>query len=219
MAFPTTLWGRIQQAGEGDEASLTSFVEQYRAPLLRYLRGQGLSHEDSEDVEQEVFLQLFSKDLLKVADANKGRFRSYLLGVTRWVLRERRTIQGAKKRGGGWRQASPEALHGIAAADPDPSFDANWFEGIIEAALADLAEEHAEQHRILQAQIQAPAASHQELSESLGITVGQVRVGLHRARGRLNRAVRAQLRRYVSSQEELDEEIACMVQTLGAFPG
>ena len=102
---------------------------------------------------------------------------------------------------------------------PDPSFDANWFEGIIEAALADLAEEHAEQHRILQAQIQAPAASHQELSESLGITVGQVRVGLHRARGRLNRAVRAQLRRYVSSQEELDEEIACMVQTLGAFPG
>ena len=219
MAFPTTLWGRIQMAGEGDEASLTSFVEQYRSPLLRYLRGRGLSHEDSEDVEQEVFLQLFSKDLLKVADANKGRFRSYLLGVTQWVLRERRTRQGAKKRGGGWKQVSPEALHGISSSDPDPNFDASWFEGIIEAALEDLAQEHAEQHRILQAQIESPAASHEELAQALGLTRGQVRVGLHRARGRLNRAVRAQLRRYVSSQEELDEEIACMVRTLGAFPG
>lgn len=61
-----------------DEVSWDEFHDRYGQLLYRYARGRGASHDDAEDVVQEVELGLFKALNGFEYDARKGRFRAYL---------------------------------------------------------------------------------------------------------------------------------------------
>jgi len=61
-----------------DQMSWDLFHERYGELLYRYARTRGATHEDAEDIVQEVELYLFKALDGFEYDARKGRFRSYL---------------------------------------------------------------------------------------------------------------------------------------------
>jgi RNA polymerase sigma-70 factor (ECF subfamily) len=211
--FQTTIWSELAGAGAKETAATDAFVTRYRPPLLAFLRRRGVSPEDAEDVAQEVFLRLFARDLLARADREKGRFRSYLLGVTTNVLGDRLRRARAQKRGGGHEHVSLHAI-GDAAADPkaNADFDACWVSHLVGRALEAVQRENARQHELLG--LAADGLAPREIAERLGRTPGQVRTDLSRARKRLATAVSAEVARYCSSQEEYEAELKAILGRL-----
>lgn len=72
MTFLIRLRDRLDQLSWGE------FDDRYRELLYRYARARGASHEDAEDVIQEVVMYLFKAMQGFKYDARKGRFRAYL---------------------------------------------------------------------------------------------------------------------------------------------
>src|SRR5688500_10426994 len=81
--FATTLWSVVLQAGgeKTTEAGLAleKLCGSYWFPLYEYVRRQGHSSEDSQDLTQDFFARLLERNYIRLADRNRGRFRSFLL--------------------------------------------------------------------------------------------------------------------------------------------
>jgi RNA polymerase sigma-70 factor (ECF subfamily) len=90
QAFATTHWSAVLAAGEKDSphahAALEQLCRTYWYPLYAYVRRKGHSAEDAQDLTQEFFARLLARNYLTVADRNKGKFRSFLLGALEHFL-------------------------------------------------------------------------------------------------------------------------------------
>lgn len=199
--FQTTIWERISAARGGERQAQNEFVTRYRPALLSFLRLKGAP--EPEDVAQEVFLRVFAQDLLERVDPSRGRFRSYLLAITRNVLSEQQRKDHALKRG---RDHTRVLLSEAVAVVEDPSFDACWCRDLLERALRTLEAEHPRQHRVLQLRL-LEDLPYQEVAERLQKPVEHVRVDVHRARQRLARVIRAEISTYCVTEEEIEDEL------------
>ena len=208
--FRTTLWTHLQAAGSGKSQAQNAFVGRYRAPLLGFLRGRGLEVHEAEDVAQDVFLRLFQRDLLRSADANKGRFRNYLLGITLRVLSETRRRQRAEKRGGDWERVPLDAAPPPAVS---AEFETLWLRELVRRALEEVLAKAPAQHKLLA--LASEGLSPSEIATQTERSPGATRVALHRARKRLAEAIRAEVARYCSSEEEFAEEMKVFSGYLG----
>ena len=81
--FVTTHWSVVLSARKQDSpqsaAALEALCRTYWYPLYAYVRRQGHSPHDSQDLTQEFFARLLQKDYLKAALREKGRFRTFLI--------------------------------------------------------------------------------------------------------------------------------------------
>jgi RNA polymerase sigma factor (sigma-70 family) len=211
--FETTMWSRIGEAEQGGAAA-EAFVGRYRKPLLIYLSRRGLSESDAQDLVQDVFLRLFEKNLLSKADRTRGRFRSYLLGITKNVLYKEQRKRSALKRGGGKGQVSLEQLGDVAAPEPDPEFDACWTQNLIQRALDGLKADNARQYGVLQLHLRGDL-SQKQMAETLDRTPAQVKTDLYRARQRLTKLIKAEIAHFASTQSEYDDEVASLLALIG----
>jgi DNA-directed RNA polymerase specialized sigma24 family protein len=104
VRFETTHWSMVVSAGRdrSPEASraLATLCQNYWFPLYAFVRRAGYSAEDAQDLTQEFFVGLLTKNYLAVADHQRGRFRSFLLGAMKHFLAKHERRQGAQKRGG-----------------------------------------------------------------------------------------------------------------------
>ena len=160
---------------------------------------------------QEVFLRLFSSDLLAKADEGKGRFRSYLLGVTTNILRQRNRRAQAAKRGGGQARVSLDAME-LDPVDPNsvsPDFDECWVAHLVARARETVKGESPRQHALLVRVSEGDTPL--VIAEAQGLDPGQVRVDLHRARKRLAKYIREEVARYGSSKEEFEAELGSIL--------
>ena len=102
--FATTHWSMVVLAGRKGSAeasrSLAVLCENYWFPLYAFVRRAGHTAEDAQDLTQEFFLRLLTKNSLAAADPQRGRFRSFLLGAMKHFLANQQRRQGAQKRGG-----------------------------------------------------------------------------------------------------------------------
>ena len=80
--------------------ALAALCENYWFPLYAFVRRAGYSAEDAQDLTQEFFVRLLAKNYLAVADRQRGRFRSFLLGAMKHFLANQQRRQGTQKRGG-----------------------------------------------------------------------------------------------------------------------
>ncbi len=105
QAFLTKHWSRVILAREGEEkqaeAALAQLCRDYWYPLYAYARRRGRSPQDAQDATQAFFLHIVEGGMLKRADAERGRFRTFLLsGMQKFLAKEHRR-ETAEKRGGG----------------------------------------------------------------------------------------------------------------------
>src|ERR1043166_3879325 len=82
--FANTRWSVILSAASKgasgqSSAALDQLCQIYWPPLYAYLRRQGETAHDAQDLTQEFFARLLEKDYLAAVDQSKGRFRSFLL--------------------------------------------------------------------------------------------------------------------------------------------
>src|SRR5688572_1037436 len=102
--FTTTHWSVVLLAGgetstEADRA-LDDLCRAYWYPLYAYVRRQGRAAEDAQDLTQEFFARLLERKHLRLADPERGRFRTFLLSSLKNFLINEWEKSRAAKRGG-----------------------------------------------------------------------------------------------------------------------
>jgi DNA-directed RNA polymerase specialized sigma24 family protein len=137
--FPTTHWSLVGRAGhDADEdrrQALGELLLQY-LPALRthLLYGKRLSPEDADDLLQEfVAGKILERNLIGRADAQLGKFRTFLLTALDRFLIDRVRQQAAKKRtpDEGTPQILGDRAELLAAEQPSDIFDVAWARSVI----------------------------------------------------------------------------------------
>jgi len=225
--FATTRWSLVLRAGAGasvsgaDEA-LASLCETYWYPLYAFLRSQGRSADEAQDLTQAFFTRMLEKRSIRRADPTRGRFRSFLLTSLKNFAANERDRELASKRGGATQILSLELetadgrfrLEPPSDETPETIFDRRWAVTLLDRALARLRAETVRggkpQHfDRLKAYLvgDQPQLSYAETASLLGMSEGAVKVAVHRLRRQFRDVVRDEIAQTVSSPEEIDDEL------------
>jgi DNA-directed RNA polymerase specialized sigma24 family protein len=224
--FATTHWSAILTAGDASspraQAALEALCRAYWYPLYVYVRRKGYAAEDAQDLTQEFFARLLARNYLNVADRNKGKFRSYLLGSLEHFLAREWTKAHAQKRGGG------QAVHSLDETDAEnryllePAheltaekiFDRRWATTLLGQAMSRLREECVANHKgDLFGKVESllsgekGEASYADVAAALEMSEGAIKVAVHRLRQRYAELVRAEIAQTVATPEQADEEL------------
>ena len=144
MPFQTTHWSIVidaQRSGEDARAAMDTIYRNYRAPLLAYVRSRGHSAADAEDLLHGFFAQVIEQRYLDVADASKGRFRTFLITCLKHYIANEGAKKNAAKRGGLHTRIHPsheqDPIDILASQEtaPDADFDRRWALTILERAM------------------------------------------------------------------------------------
>ncbi len=76
-------------ADTGNEAAWRRFFDLYAGFVFSIARSKGLADADADDIVQIVFADLARNLPAFTYDREKGRFRAYLSGLTRWRINDR----------------------------------------------------------------------------------------------------------------------------------
>ncbi|MCI0540004.1 MAG: sigma-70 family RNA polymerase sigma factor [Verrucomicrobiales bacterium] len=224
--FATTHWSMILAAGDASSpsarAALEALCRAYWYPLYAYVRRKGYVSEDALDLTQEFFARLLARNYLTVADRNKGKFRSFLLGSLEHFLAREWTKAHAQKRGGGLSLISLDELDAenrylrepAHELTPEKIYDRRWATTLVEQSMSRLCEECvANGKRDLFSKVQnllsgeKGEASYAEIAAALQMSEGALKVAVHRLRQRYGELVRAEIAQTVTTPEEADEEL------------
>ena len=229
--FTTTHWSVVRAAGQTTDPLASEALEQlcrtYWYPLYAFLRRQGHSAEDAQDLVQGFFLHLLRGEILQTAEPGRGRFRSFLLGTLKHFLSDEKGKAEAQKRGGGqqfisWDLASAESRFRQEPADessPDRLFERRWAMTILEQALDHLRAECASDARSeLFEQLQGfvtgekGPVSYAEAAANLGLSLSAVKSAIFRLRHRYHELVRDEVGHTVTDPAEIEEELRYMLE-------
>ena len=232
--FATTHWSVVLTAGEGDSApsqrALETLCTAYWYPIYVYVRRKGHGPDDAEDLTQEFFAQLIAKDHLRLADREKGKFRTFLLAMLDQFLANERSRARRQKRGGQFQfvsldQQAPEERYALEPADdsgtPEEIFLRHWALTLLQKSTDALAAKCAADgkqelfevaRRLLHRE--GEGAAYAGVAERLGISEGAVRVAVHRLRQQFGRLLREEIAQTVSSSGEIEEELRFLMRVL-----
>ncbi|MBL9199786.1 MAG: sigma-70 family RNA polymerase sigma factor [Opitutaceae bacterium] len=125
-----------------DAPSWEEFYRLYRHFVLGLAERAGLTHEEAEEVAQDVFKRVAETIAEFEANPQRGSFRRWLMNLTRWRIadkfRERPAgAQRGLRREGHDGTATAERIPDDAA--PDAGWDDEWRKHVLDAALDRLA--------------------------------------------------------------------------------
>jgi RNA polymerase sigma factor (sigma-70 family) len=231
--FATTHWSLVVRATGSESpdgaAALASLCESYWRPIYLYIRRRGYSAHDAQDLTQGFFAFLLSRNHMAKADADRGRFRSFLLGTLKKFLSDQRDKANAQKRGGGTTTLSLDfesaernlALNAVSDSDPVREFDRNWALSLLEQTMTRLQEEHrAASKGKLFAEIASAITGeksgrpYSEIGEALGISEGSVKMAVMRARRRYGELLREEIAHTVASAADIDDEVRRLFESI-----
>ncbi len=231
--FSTTQWTLVLEAGDTQSPhsrhSLEILCERYWHPVYRYIRYRGYDRSEAEDLTQGFFAQLLEKNYLKVADRERGRFRSFLLTSVKHFLADQWDRAQAQKRGGGksWLQLDFESAETLCrepaqGTTPETIFERQWAVTMLGGILDQLREEatqngSAERFSRLQGFLTGDTTGtpHKQVAQELGISEEAVRVSIHRMRRRFGKLLRDQITQTIAEPEQIDDEIRYLFAVLG----
>jgi RNA polymerase sigma-70 factor (ECF subfamily) len=230
--FSTTHWSVVLAAGGASSPPAVSALEElcrrYWYPLYAYVRRQGHGPQDAQDLTQAFFTRLLEQNSLRLADPNRGRFRSFLLvSLKHFLISEWHRAQ-AERRGGGaafvpWEAGEPERLYAaeLPARDAECLFDKRWAVAVLDRGLGALrAECHAAGREgafeSLKAFISGETAtrSQAEVARELGMTEGAVAVMTHRLRVRFRELLRGEIAQTVAASADIDDELRYLARVM-----
>jgi RNA polymerase sigma-70 factor (ECF subfamily) len=208
--FEQTAWTIILKAR--DQKELGALVDRYWKPCYFYIRRKGHDVEDAKDLTQAFFTDFIQRDALAHVTKSKGKFRSFLLACLDHYLSNEYDRRKALKRGSKPLSLDFEGAEGLFAQSreetPERSYLRQWAVEQIERALAALKLEMGPRFDMLREYITAgqPGAL-REVAAKLGVTEGNVKVIIHRARRRYRDLLKIEIARTVESKGEVDEEL------------
>ena len=237
--FASTRWTIVIEASDSATTSadalnaLSELCRIYWRPLYAFLRRQGYSPEDAQDLTQGFFADLIETRAYTRADREKGRFRSFLLGALKHFIADTRDRGRALKRGGGMilekldEKAITEAEAQIARAakwQSDDVYDREWAASLVRQALARLAQECAQAGKgellgYLLPYLATPEESpipYEEMSQRSHRPIPTLRSDVARLRARYRAILREEVRDTVQDSMDVNEELRYLCRVLGA---
>lgn len=224
--FATTHWSIVLKAQDPNASqafdALGKLCRAYWYPLYAFVRRQGHSPEESEDLTQEFFSRLMEKNALDSVDRRKGRFRSYLLASMKHLLANEWNRGQRQKRGGGLTILSLDELHAEERycqepADkltPEKVYERRWAETLIDSVTLQLRDEFVaagQTARFEELKVFLLAGDQPDTyafaADRLGMTEGAVRTAIYRMRQRYGALFRAEIAQTVTSLSEMEDEI------------
>jgi RNA polymerase sigma-70 factor (ECF subfamily) len=233
--FPPTLWSMVLKAGrEGSVQSreaLAELCDAYWYPLYAFLRRQGKSLHDAEDLTQGFFLHLFERNGLDKVRPEKGRFRSFLLAALKHFQADEWEKSRAQKRGGGASFVSFEITsaedryrsESVEYSDPEKLFERRWAMTLLDRVLGRLEAEFAsagrkdrfdQLHGFLSGDREN--VTYGEAAKRLGMTEGAVKIAVLRLRQRYRELLLTEVANTVASEKEVEEEMRHLFAVLSA---
>jgi DNA-directed RNA polymerase specialized sigma24 family protein len=231
--FATTHWSLIATAAADSpesKAALAQLCEAYWFPVYAYIRRKGHDRAMAEDLTQGFFARLLEKNDLAAADRTRGRFRSFLLAACQHFLANQHDHETARKRGGGQRVLSLDfdSAEGKFTREPAANhdsaerlFERRWAVELLDRALAELRMEYVQTDRgalfdVLKPTLAGDAnTGYEAISNQLGLSIGSVKVAVHRLRQRYRDRIRDVIGRTVADPADVDAEIRDLFAALG----
>ena len=229
--FATTRWSVVLNAAGGEAAprALEELCHAYWFPLYGFIRGQGFSPQDAEDLTQDFFARIIEKEMLADVGPEKGRFRTFLLVCARRFVINERARRGAAKRGGGRKAVSfdrddAERQYAPAissSATPDQAFERRWALATLENAIQKLAEEYATRgkeklfnHIKIYLGPDQATPPYAQTATLMNVTEAALKVAVHRLRGRFRVIFEQEIASTLADGEDLAEEIDYLMRVL-----
>ena len=235
--FATTQWSLVVAARQRPESqsrarlALAELCHAYWYPLYAFVRSRGYAAADAHDLTQSFFVRFVEPGSFAAADPAKGRFRSYLLGAVKHFLSHERERRQAKKRGGDVTvidldALSPEARYALEPAqaiEPDARFDREWAQEVTARALCKLRGEaeslgKGAQFNELKVSLAGDLPAPQETAQRLNMTLGAVKVAVHRLRKQYRQLLRSEIAQTVDDPADIDAEMQYLVTALLSRP-
>jgi RNA polymerase sigma-70 factor (ECF subfamily) len=231
--FATTHWSVVLAAGQGEavpaQHALETLCRNYWYPIYVYVRRKGYRPDDAQDLTQEFFAQLISKEHLRSADREKGKFRTFLLAVLEHFLAREWNRAHRQKRGGQFTflsldQQRPEERYSIEPADddtPERIFLRQWARTVLKQTMTALeSESEAAGKGALFREVrgllagEGDSAGYAPIGQRLNMAEGTVRVAVHRLRQRYGELLRNEIAQTVNEPQEIDEEMRYLLSAL-----
>jgi RNA polymerase sigma-70 factor (ECF subfamily) len=221
-------------AGQADSPQANEALERlcrtYWYPLYVYVRRQGNSPEDAQDLTQIFFSHLLEKNCFAKADRDRGKFRTFLLRSLKNFLVNQWKRSGRLKRGGGVEFLSMDAnvaedryaAEPANTSNPDAAYEQRWAVTLIEQVLNTLRREYtaADKARLFE-ELKGliwgdkSTACYAEIAGHLNLTEGTVKVAVHRLRQRFRELLRTEVAHTVARPEDVDDELRHLIAVVG----
>jgi RNA polymerase sigma-70 factor (ECF subfamily) len=224
--FTTTHWSLVVAAGGADApraaAALEDLCGTYWYPLYAYVRRLGHNPDDAQDLVQEFFSRFLQRQSVRLADRNRGRFRTFLLTSLKRFLITEWTRSNREKRGGGQLVLSldEELAEARLAAEPaterppDALYDRGWAAILLDRAMSALLQEFEksgkrEVFERLKVFVwgEGNGRPYPEIAAQLGVSEGAVKVAICRLRQRFGELLRAEIGKTVGTPAEVNGEL------------
>jgi RNA polymerase sigma-70 factor (ECF subfamily) len=166
---------------------------------------------------------------LRDARSERGRFRSFLIASFRHYLSNERDRERALKRGGSGARLSisvedAERLYFLDTrrdASPEEAFERQWALTILERAMSRLQSgaEKRNKARVFELVKGYLMSDKNELSYAkhaaeLNVSIGALKVEIHRMRKRLQRALRDEIAETVGAIDDVDGELRFLIKAI-----
>lgn len=230
--FLTTHWSVVLAAqGQSPMAqeALEKLCRSYWRPIYCFLRGQGCSPEEAEDVTQGFFARFLERRDLDRVRREKGRLRSYLLVSIRHFLAKERHLAIAQKRGEGRKPIPLEELRSKDGGvnreppdtlSPDRIYERRWALTVLDQVFARLKNEYrALEKESLFDQLKGLLTGESKSSQAavateLGMTENALKQALHRFRRRYQLSLREEIAHTVAVPGDIEDELRHLVAVL-----
>lgn len=230
--FQSTLWTMVLAAKDPASAdrrgALQTLIETYWKPVYLFIRRRGNDREAAKDLAQGFFTALLERNFLQYVQRGRGKFRTFLLTALEHYMADEHDRAQALKRGGGRQTfsidfaAAESAMRLPASEPPDRLFRRDWALRVMGQALEALKADftlkgRAAEFDVLRLHLTegtrgAPTGA--ELARALGVSEGEARKRVHRARLEYRESILAVIRTYSETEADAQEELS---ELLGAF--
>jgi DNA-directed RNA polymerase specialized sigma24 family protein len=236
--FSTTRWTLILSCRDENvstDSALNELCTIYWRPVHAVICRRGYSINDAQDLTQQFFVNVVTRQLVKKATTDRGRFRTFMMSALRNFLADAHAKRTAVRRGGAatliplddWiaeTTAQATASPAVASWPDERVFDWRWAATAASRALSRLAEEcDTEAARwifeglkpYLGIVTEQPACS--ELAAQLGVPMSLIRRLLHKFRRRFAALLRNEIADTIGNPAEIDDEMRYLCSVLGSL--
>ena len=231
-AFATTHWSVVLTA-QGESPSAQKAIEKlcriYWWPLYGFVRRQGYTPEEAQDVTQGFFALLLERRDFDAVRREKGRLRSYLLVSLKNFLRKAHRRELALKRGEGRSLVPLDKLLARERADreltsalsADKVYERRWALTLLEQVLARLEEEYRAAgnellfeclNELLAGEPARPSQA--DIAKKLGMTENAVKQAFYRLRQRYRELLRDEITHTVAVPGDVEDELRHFISVL-----
>jgi RNA polymerase sigma factor (sigma-70 family) len=230
--FTSTHWSVVLDAqGQSPAAhkALEILCRTYWRPLYGFVRRQGLTREEAQDLVQDFFAGLLEHRNLDTVRREKGRLRSYLLvSLKRFLASEQHRASGVKRYESGPHIPLDELLESEVADleltetwSADRLYERHWALAALEQVLSRLESEYqaagnaALFDRLKEFLVgERGRPTQAEIATDLGMTENAVKQAFHRLRQRYRVLLREEIAHTVIAPGDVEDELRHLISVL-----